>query len=157
MLSHAAVTLLKTQDAGYLRTMLQQTRKERERLEQEAILGDQQSHESRNSATSEGGQGRKLVFVDTLSMQAVPLSRVRSTEKEDTDVNQENSSLQTVGGSQRKKAQTARMSKLAALREREAALAEADQELHLQRARMSNNMGGVNKNGIKWKPKGRKK
>ena len=158
VLSHAAVTLLKTQDAGYIRTMLQQTRKERERLEQQAILGDQQSEESKQAAAHKREQGRKLVFVDTLPPQAAPpVLKVLDPEEDDKGDSQENQSLQTAEESQRRKAQATRMSKLAALGEREAALAEADQELDLQRARMSNNLGGVNKNGIRWKHKGRKK
>ena len=38
VLSHDAVKLYKTQDAGYLRTMAQKTRFERERMEQEYLL-----------------------------------------------------------------------------------------------------------------------
>ncbi|KAL9586198.1 MAG: hypothetical protein Q9212_001069 [Teloschistes hypoglaucus] len=37
-LSHDAIKLLKTQDAGYLKTLIQQTRRKRQRTEQEYIL-----------------------------------------------------------------------------------------------------------------------
>ena len=40
ILSHEAAQLLKTQDAGYLRTMAQQTRRARERLEKGYVLND---------------------------------------------------------------------------------------------------------------------
>lgn len=157
VLSHAATTLLKTQDAGYLRTVLQQTKKERERLEQEVILQDHQLGDLEHFTASSGVQGRKMVFVDTPQAQAAPLLRIHGLEEEHSEVSPEDQSQQTAEKGQKDKAQATRMNKLAALREREAVLAEADQELDLQRARMSNNVGGINKNGVRWKPKGRKR
>ena len=71
-LSMDAVKLLKTQDAGYLRTMAQQTRKARERLEQGVILGHGKNmrhnvsfvEESRNSKDRQ-----HVMFVETKEQQ----------------------------------------------------------------------------------------
>lgn len=62
-LSQDAVKLLKTQDVGYLRTMAQKTRRERERLEQVYNLqGDTGSHHSH-------GHNQHTVFVETIYLQ----------------------------------------------------------------------------------------
>lgn len=159
-LSHAAVTLLKTQDAGYLRTMLQQTRKERDRLEQEVVLGAQQLQDpgsSRAMEVSERRKGTKIKYVDSPDSY-LPPSMEEGAPKEGTEsIDQESLRELRAARTKKRKARAARVSKLIALREREAALAEAEQELNLQRAKMSNNIGGVNKNGVKWKVKGRKR
>ena len=57
----------------------------------------------------------------------------------------------------RRKEQDARKSKLAAMNAREKDLVEAKNELDFQRARMSNNVGGTTRVGIKWKVRERKK
>jgi U3 small nucleolar RNA-associated protein 11 len=46
---------------------------------------------------------------------------------------------------------------LDAVKQRESALTAADQELELQRAKMSNSVGGVNKSGVKFKIRERKR
>ena len=159
-LSQAAVTLLKTQDAGYLRTMLQQTKKERERLEKEVVLGAQHLQTAAFSQKTDAFGSvstKKIIYLD--SPESPLPSTIGKGTSEDDFKNFDQESLRELRavGSKRRKARTARMSKLIALKEREAALAEAGQELDLQRAKMSNNIGGVNKNGTKWKAKGRKK
>lgn len=63
VLSQDAVKLLKTQDAGYLKTMVQQTRRAREKLERSFVLRKGKSVEVRGRA-SRDGDARKLVFVD---------------------------------------------------------------------------------------------
>jgi U3 small nucleolar RNA-associated protein 11 len=61
-LSTEAVKLLKTQDAGYLRTMGQKTRRAREKVEMEYVLGDGMG--KINIAGRESRKtGEKLVFV----------------------------------------------------------------------------------------------
>ena len=55
-----------------------------------------------------------------------------------------------------RKGQDARKTKLATLKAREKGLRDAENELHLQRAKMSNSVGGVTKNGLKWKVRERK-
>ncbi|KAL8694590.1 MAG: hypothetical protein Q9218_000772 [Villophora microphyllina] len=63
-LSQDAVKLLKTQDAGYLKTMVQQTRRKRQRMEQEYLLSN-----SGNVAPLEGGEQvrdtQHVIFVDS--------------------------------------------------------------------------------------------
>lgn len=56
-----------------------------------------------------------------------------------------------------RKEQDARRSKLAALKAREKDLIEAENELDLQRAKMSNSVGGTTKGGAKWRVRERKK
>ncbi|KAF4974365.1 hypothetical protein F66182_17655, partial [Fusarium sp. NRRL 66182] len=51
----------------------------------------------------------------------------------------------------------ARRNKLAALRKQYAEITTAERELDLQRAKMSNSVGGVNKRGVKWKIRERKR
>ena len=63
VLSQDAVKLLKTQDAGYLKTMVQQTRRAREKLERSFVLKEGKAVEARGRAARDG-DARKLVFVD---------------------------------------------------------------------------------------------
>lgn len=57
----------------------------------------------------------------------------------------------------RKRGEEARVSRLNLLKLRERELRVAEQELELQRAKMANSVGGMNKTGVKWKPRERKK
>ncbi|KAL1978288.1 hypothetical protein VTN31DRAFT_1147 [Thermomyces dupontii] len=51
----------------------------------------------------------------------------------------------------------ARRNRLAALKKQYEAITKAERELELQRARMAHAIGGVNKNGVKWKVRERKR
>ena len=158
-LSHAAVKLMKTQDAGYLRTMLQQTRKELERVEQEVVLGPEQSTSSAIPLTLMAGvviKGQKIRYVDSADRQLAVVSDENAPQDTIEDMEEHESRELPAIGKKKKKVSDARMSRLLLLRERETALAEAEKELELQRAKMGNNMGGVNKNGVKWRVKQRK-
>ncbi len=64
-LSMETVKLLKTQDAGYLRTMLQVTKKEREKLEQEVVVDAGEGSELRVLKDREGRSGKHTVFVES--------------------------------------------------------------------------------------------
>jgi hypothetical protein len=134
-LSHDAVLLLKTQDAGYLRTVLQQTRLERRRLEKAVEL-------------TAGLQGSwRKVFVDS----AAGLQGFSAAE-------QLAHATQRVDGSDQGPAeQDKRLDRLKALVAREEELVLAEHELELQRGRMGNSIGGVNKNGVKFKVRERKR
>jgi U3 small nucleolar RNA-associated protein 11 len=57
----------------------------------------------------------------------------------------------------RERAQDRTASKLRAIRKRESELVAAEEELELQRAKMNNTVGGVNKNGVKFKVRERKR
>lgn len=197
VLSYDAVKLLKTQDAGYLRTMAQKTRLERKRFEQEYILregrgaevlGDQNERSDRQHIVFVGSKEEQKTFdpktffkttadgldriynrprrksnevmVDIgqavgnkiISARQGVLVEVRRANREEDAVKEDR-----LLRKRRKREQDARSSKLKALRTREKDLLVAEQELELQRARMSNSIGGVNKVGVKFKMRERKK
>ena len=190
MLSQEAVKLLKTQDSGYLRTMLQKTRRALEKREQEFILREGQGAEVLGSS-SNSGQGQHVVFVGSREEQkqrlrgqgvANPNDADQSPKDhseidgpDQTEISFENSTPrksksrralereelakkeEAVLRKKHKKEQEARRTKLAALKAREKDLMDAENELELQRAKMSNSVGGVTKAGLRWKVRERKK
>lgn len=194
VLSQEVVKLLKTQDVGYVTTMLQKTKRARARLEQDFVLiedkgaelpvvlscqekgshkvfvdtrGEQRRYISDGKIafradfttgkpgkpTSEEGEeedesnGKPLVYLPT----SVPKSR-RVAERQEIAMKQDK-----VLRKQRRKEQDVRKSRLAALSARENDLIEAKNELDLQRAKMSNSVGGITKSGAKWRVRERKK
>jgi U3 small nucleolar RNA-associated protein 11 len=171
-LEHSVVELLKKQDSGYVRTMLQQTRRERERLEQEIQV------EGKKVVSVKGGvvKGSKVAFVESREEQEtylidgedewededdeeetdeddVPKSATRRTNDAEDEAQIQERRLKK----KRLRAQEVRRNLLDALTEREHVLTQAEQELELQRAKMSNSIGGVNKNGVKFKIRERKR
>lgn len=198
VLSQNAVKLLKTQDAGFLKTMIQKTRKARERLEQEfTIVGGE---DVRLTGEKYGQvQNQHMCFVDTVEEQkqfntkgvpgtkraefspAFDLSRVkqddlleireeidngpsqlrklRKTSSSHRDLKEDGLALRNDKFLRklRKKGNEARASRLNLLKLRERELLAAEQELGLQRAKMNHSVGGMNKTGVKWKPRERKK
>ena len=190
MLSQEAVKLLKTQDSGYLRTMLQKTRRALEKREQEFILREGQGAELLGSS-SNTGQGQHVVFVGSREEQKQRLRGKGIANSNDAEQGPKDHSgidgLDRAGESfasstlrkskprralereelakkeeiilrkKHKKEQEARRSKLAALKTREKDLIDAENELELQRAKMSNSVGGVTKAGLKWKIRERKR
>ena len=189
MLSQEAVKLLKTQDSGYLRTMLQKTRRALEKREQEFILREGQGAELLGSSNS--GQGQHIVFVGSRGEQKQRLQGKGFANPNDAEQGSKDHSgidgldpaeepfvsstlrisksrralereelakkEETILRKKHKKEQEARRSKLAALKAREKDLMDAENELELQRAKMSNSVGGVTKAGLKWKIRERKK
>ncbi len=196
VLSQEAAQLLKTQDAGYLRTIAQQTRRMREKLEKGYVLGEGKGVEVRGGGSR--GKGQHTVFVkdkeeqkgydpDTRVVEPGPLSKASQTDHGPL-VNSEG-----VGGAstddeevvettvlaaksrrvreaeaatlrqarilrkQRKREQETQLSRLKALKAREKEVLAAEQELGLQRAKMSNSIGGTNKAGVKFKIRERKR
>ena len=192
VLGHDAVKLLKTQDAGYVTTMLQKTKRARARLEQEFVLSQDPSAEVL-SALSNQDKGTHTVFVNHKEEQKqyvlngeVPFEPDSTSRKPDNSSNHEeeadgdwesqvclleepSKSLRVAKRQelalnqdklfrkQHRKEQDARRSKLAALKAREKDLVEARDALDLQRAKMSNNVGGTTKVGTKFKVRERKK
>jgi U3 small nucleolar RNA-associated protein 11 len=79
ILNHDVVKLLKTQDAGYLRTMAQKSKKERERIEQGYVLG----REGAEILTSDykGGKQQHIIFVGTKEEQKNFISQSTSKRK----------------------------------------------------------------------------
>lgn len=196
-LSHDAVKLLKTQDAGYLRTVAGKGRRELEKLEQvvglEGVLlsegrkqmerkkvvfvdgegGEQDGKNARKRKLSEmdGENGVDGMDIDNHTKEG----NTNSTAEMD-DQNQ--SSAATPAKSKSKKALQAerqakldlrairrrrkrlgelRAAKLEALKKRQKEVMAAVEQLELQRAKMSRTVGGVNKDGVKWKIRERKR
>lgn len=186
------VKLLKTQDVGYVRTMLQVVRKERQRLEEEIVLED-----NGVKVLKEGyeGKGRHTVFVGSEEEQkrfeteewfgtssGEGLDRVWNrprkgktgeergvNEDMEEDVNmkklsrrEQEAKLQAekderILRKKRVRAQEGRMVHLEAVKARERDLMIAEEELEKQRAKMNGTIGGVNKNGVKFKVRERKR
>ena len=191
VLDQDVVKLLKTQDAGYVTTMLQKTKRSKTRLEQDFVLNDGKGVKLL-SAISSQKKGSHMIFVDNTEQQRQyrPEDKVasrrdstrrledssRNMEEDDSDgvpficLPQEPPVARRAGERDelaskqkkvlrkyRRKEQDARKSKLAAMNAREKDLVEAKNELDFQRARMSNNVGGITRVGIKWKVRERKK
>ena len=185
------VKLLKTQDAGYVITMLQKTKRAQAKLEQEFVLNDGQGAEFLGALSSQENGAHKI-FVDSREEQKQykPEDRVAcqphfTRKPRNIAMNEEEdgsdgepfvclpieppksrrvAQRQKLASKQdlllckhRRKEQNAQKSKLAALNAREKSLVEAKKELDLQRARMSNSVGGTTKTGAKWKVRERKK
>lgn len=201
-LSHDTVKLLKTQDAGYLRTVGERIRREMGRLEKEVrlqdgmdkILGedgspslDDEDEDDDDIIFGTGGNGRgnkkrKLIFADSREDQKKiggQIDQVDDNGDNDEAEDEEDDSLQTQLQKQptkkqieaqrqahfrklhakrlKRRAAEGRRKKLEALRKQYTEITAAERELDLQRGRMSNSIGGVNKNGVKWKVKERKR
>lgn len=151
VLSQDASRLFKTQDLGYIRTMRNKTQKEVTELEA-AIMGIT-------------GEGTKIVFVDNEEEQR------ENAEREDIDMDDESDGWDDmveeegmdVEARQRRRLQQRERSKLEtrlnAARQRLKALADAEEALDLQRAKMAKSptVGGINKNGVKFKIRERKR
>ena len=190
MLSQEAVKLLKTQDSGYLRTMLQKTRRALEKREQEVITREGEGAELVGSSIN-SAQGQHVVFVgsreeqkqrlrgkaianpndveqgldghleidglDTADQSLASSTARKSKSRRALEREELAKKEETILRKKHKQEQEARRSKLAALKAREKDLMGAENELELQRAKMSNSVGGVTKAGLKWKIRERKK
>jgi U3 small nucleolar RNA-associated protein 11 len=193
-LSTDVVKLLKTQDAGYIRTMLQVTRKEREELEQRLILEEQGGARALKDG-QKAKKGKHRVFVENEEEQEefdpeawfgrgeeIPAKAGEQVEPQWTDDDEEDESqdedtrqpkkmlskkkleAQELAARQKKKfdktrlrSQTRTAYRLEMVKKKERELMAAEEELEKQRAKMSNSVGGVNKNGVKFKIRERKR
>ncbi|KAK3049279.1 hypothetical protein LTR09_009457 [Extremus antarcticus] len=154
VLKMEVVQLMKTQDVGYLRTVLQQTRRERERVGREVVGGEvgvsvagpvggggrvvfgEDGEAVGGAAKPDGGEGNGDVWES-------------SDEEDESDV--PGTEALSVPERRKRKRQDVRKRKLKALEDRERDLATALQEVEQQRAKMNGTVGGVNKNGAKFK------
>ncbi|OJD26438.1 hypothetical protein ACJ73_02187 [Blastomyces percursus] len=178
-LSHDAVKLFKTQDAGYLRVVGEKVRRQLEGLEQEVRLQDGMN------GVLQGDTGRKIVFADSLEEQRrLRIERGKMEDKGDDSEGGQSEAGEDSFGEKKKQAQKSkkqieaeerarremlaarrlkkraaevRRKKVEALQIQHKELVAAEQELDRQRAKMENSVGGVNKYGIKWKIRERKK
>lgn len=193
-LSMDVVKLLKTQDAAYIRTMLQQVRRERQKLEERLVLEDQEVRALRDG--SEERMGKHRVFVEneeeqeefdadawfgegkampTASRPEVPAEwEDDEDEDEDEDEEEHRPQKKTLSAKKlreqeeeakrmkkfektRSRAQSRTAFRLQMVKKKERELVAAEEELEKQRAKMNNSVGGVNKNGVKFKIRERKR
>lgn len=193
-LSHDAAKLLKTQDAGYLRTVAAKGRREIERLAEEvgldsATLGSSVGtrktfKEDDDSAQSPRGKkrtadGETLAGQDntrdiqvfpradedssTATMLVVedqsrpPATTAKPKSKKALAVEQDAMTRLRAERKKRKRLQEMRVAKLEALKKRQREILAATDQLEMQRAKMAGTVGGVNKNGVKFKIRERKR
>lgn len=138
------VKLMKTQDVGYLRTMLQQTRRERERVGKEVVRGDVGVR-----VDTANGDSKRVVFDE--DGEELPNQRTKDSFSEDEEDPEE------VQDGDKHRALSKKRRKLQAIKDRERDLAAALQEVEEQRARMNGSIGDVNKDGVKFKVRQRRR
>ena len=175
-LRHEAVKLLKTQDSGYLRTMIQENNRQIERREEIYSLGEKEKGLEATDQVIVQDYGQKVVYVEDLQSQR-DISNNSSTAhfkgsnlelEEPQDLLQPHQSRRRLEKDIRrrkeevqrrimsKKEQRSQHMKLIALRRRGKELRDAEIELEAQRAKIRNVVGGVNKAGTKFKIRERK-
>ncbi|KAJ4347690.1 hypothetical protein N0V95_005188 [Ascochyta clinopodiicola] len=191
-LSMDVVKLLKTQDAAYIRTVLQQVRKERQKLEERLVLEEQ--GEVRALKDGENGRsGKHRVFVENEEEQeefdadtwfgegkALPSASTPQVPAEweevsgDEDEDEQRPQKKTLSAKKQKeqeeaakklkkfektrsRAQSRTAFRLQMVKKTERELVAAEEELEKQRAKMNSSVGGVNKNGVKFKIRERKR
>lgn len=186
-LSHDAVKLLKTQDAGYLKTVIQQTRRIVEKVEQSFHLVNEEGVRVAGNG-DEVKSGQHIFFADSMEEQQ---ARASALKKKDSSVEDDPEQSSHGGDTQkrrrvltsmdprrvarakeemleamkqeravrklRKRQRAGQQSMLKALKAREKDLCAAEEQLDHARARMSHSVGGVNKAGVKWKIRERKR
>jgi U3 small nucleolar RNA-associated protein 11 len=144
VLSQTAARLFKTQDLGYVRTMRNKALKEVDELEKR----------------SKGikGEGKKVIFVGDEEEQRQKLDNADMEGDEDEDQDEDDKEARRLRKLQQKEADKLE-TRLTVARERLKALTEAEEALELQRAKMAKSptVGGVTKQGIKFKVRERKR
>ncbi|KAK3705113.1 hypothetical protein LTR37_013480 [Vermiconidia calcicola] len=162
LLGEEVVKLMKTQDVGYLRTVLQQTRRERERVGREVVGGEVGVEtelprpDGKRVVFGEDDEGVEQEPLRNQKQEIVDLQSWSSDEESAEDDTADGKTLSVEERRKRKK-QEARRRKLQALKDREEDLSVALQEVEQQRAKMNGSVGGVNKNGVKFKVRERKR
>jgi U3 small nucleolar RNA-associated protein 11 len=144
VLSQTAARLFKTQDLGYVRTMRNKALKEVDELEKR----------------SKGikGEGKKVIFVGDEEEQRQKLDNADMEGDEDEDQDEDDKEARRLRKLQQKEADKLE-TRLTVARGRLKALTEAEEALELQRAKMAKSptVGGVTKQGIKFKVRERKR
>lgn len=141
------VKLMKTQDAAYLRTMLQQTKREREKVAEDVIT----ANVGVPSAVKDTGR-RRLFGDDEEDITPVVHSTHSPILSEQESGSEDEKEMQPAD-----RLLAAKRRKLRRLEEREQDLSTALQEVEQQQARMAGTVGGMNKNGVKFKVRQRKR
>jgi U3 small nucleolar RNA-associated protein 11 len=186
-LSHDAVKLLKTQDAGYLRTVAAKGRREIERLEEEVgmdavSLGkerpgkkmkfedEQNGVAPRGKKRGSNGEVKQDSLVDdrerthveepTLATSIIPVDEKqppKAKSRKALRTEQDALARLKTERKRRKRLQEMRAAKLEALKKRQREILVATDQLELQRAKMARTVGGVNKDGVRFKIRERKR
>lgn len=198
------VRLLKTQDAGYLRVVIDKTRRELESLEGEVhLFSDDDDNSSATAAATVAGRardgtrtggkrtsgimedkGRHIIYVDSREEQRgfVPqdwfgtdkeglgktynrprvssgMKQPQQGRKGQSGEKQREEQEDLEGKDEQKKRVEKWKARVEACRTRLRHLETAERELNLQRDRMSKTptVGGVNKQGVKWRVRERKR
>jgi U3 small nucleolar RNA-associated protein 11 len=176
-LSTDAVRLLKTQDQGYLRLMSGRARKERERAE-EAWTGE--GGEVKVIGAPNDARKGKVIFVDSVEEQrnwrpeaseqhegggveeeedeAIDVKDLRKAKREaqrEAQRLKEDRALRK----KLKRHQDVRPAAIESTKKQERELVAVERELELQRAKMGKSVlvGGINKLGVKFRPKERRR
>jgi U3 small nucleolar RNA-associated protein 11 len=181
------VKLLKTQDTGYIRTMLQVVRKQRMELEEKIVVDGK---DVRVVGEGEGKEAQHTVFVEDKKEQrkfkpdewfgtggAWPEKALNGSNEETNGSEDEGEVAvqpkklskkqqealelaekeKAAFVKKRERSQEKLASTLKALKHKERALAIAEERLEIQRAKMNSTVGGTNKAGVKFKLRERKK
>ena len=190
-LSHDAVQLLKTQDAGYLRNAMQRTRREVEKTSEEVgmdgvlrrrsgggkkvVYGDDGEPEPvrkklrRSSDISEDSNGdldglHSTTTVPTTEEDVIKpattnpaKSSPKALSRKQLEKEKDRLAQLKIDRKRRKRMQELRAAKLEVLKKRQKEILAATNELELQRAKMGGTVGGVNRNGVKFKVRERKR
>jgi U3 small nucleolar RNA-associated protein 11 len=204
-LNHDAIKLLKTQDAGYLRTVGERVRRAMGKVEEELrvqegireLSGEKDEDDKKNGEDDDDDdfgfdfdevekKPRRLVFADDRDEQRSLKRTLGSASESEGEDEGEEAGEASFGALQRqqqqkkksrkeleaekqalyaerrarkmkKRALEWKQNKLKALQKQHADITAAERALDLQRAKMSNSVGGVNKNGLKFKIRERKR
>ncbi|TAQ90738.1 hypothetical protein B7494_g902 [Chlorociboria aeruginascens] len=141
VLDQEAVRLFKTQDLGYIRTMRCKAMKDVEELEERAV--------------GIKGEGKRVVFVQDEEEQIEKVEENDMGMDDEEEVDPDAKDLRKLQQKETHKLEA----KLAIARERLKALTDAEEALDVQRAKMAKSptVGGINKNGVRFKIRERKR
>nr|OQO28180.1 hypothetical protein B0A51_04600 [Rachicladosporium sp. CCFEE 5018] len=161
------VRLMKTQDVGYLRTVLQATRKEMEGLEKE-VRGQEVGVKTTAPTPGKGRvvfgeSGEDLVAVPVVLMEddEDDLADLEEMDDEESEVEDEEKPVvpmtkaEKVAAKRKRHGLEVKQNRLESLRDRAKKLSTALREVEDQRVRMSGKGGGVNKKGVVYKTRER--
>ena len=157
MLSLEAARLLKTQDVGYVRTVGNTAGKEVEKLEERLAGMDAAAGREVGGDAKFGGS--KTVFLDAEEEMELRVQEaeweIEAEEMRDGDLGAKEKNLRRLQRREREKVEQ----KLEFARERLRVLRETERALEVQRGGMAktSTVGGVNKFGVKYKVKERKR
>ncbi|CAG8978406.1 hypothetical protein HYALB_00011104 [Hymenoscyphus albidus] len=165
-MSVETVRLLKTQDVGYVRTARNTAAKEVKAIEEKIALMDATSRDEMDMDDEDEEdeerftpRGKKTVFVDggeemELRIQEAEME-IEAAEDRDETLSPEEKALRKLQRREREKLEH----RLKVAKERLDTLTQTEQALELQRAGMAKTatIGGINKFGVKFKVKDRKR